>query len=134
MSPPRLHQFISDCAHWLAGAAVLAGCNLLGQRISDALSLPIPGAVMGMLLLLIALLLYGGVPRGVARVSAQLLRLLALLFLPAAVGMYFVRDLTPRDWLALLAATTVGTLISLTLCALLLKKLLRDTGKDHGDD
>ena len=57
------------------------------------------------------------VPRGLALVSGQLLRLLALLFLPAAVGVYFLRDLSAGDWLALLAACVLGTLLSLVLCA-----------------
>ncbi|WP_346838157.1 CidA/LrgA family protein [Microbulbifer sp. SAOS-129_SWC] len=128
-----LHQPLRSAGHWLAGAAALCACNLLGQKISDALALPVPGSVVGMLILLIALMLYGGIPRGVGMVSGQLLRLLALLFLPAAVGIYFVRDLSARDWLGLLAATTVGTLLSLTLCALLLKKLLGTEGGERDD-
>ncbi|MCW8125503.1 CidA/LrgA family protein [Microbulbifer halophilus] len=120
-------------AHWLGGAAILLGCSLLGDLLSDRLSLPVPGPVVGMLLLLAGLMIYGSVPRGLALVSSQLLRLLALLFLPAATGVFFLRHLDATDWLAILAATTVGTLLSFTLCALLLKKLLRDGGGERGD-
>ncbi|SHF27593.1 LrgA family protein [Microbulbifer donghaiensis] len=87
-----------------------------------------------MLLLLLGLMIYGGVPRGLARVSEQLLRLLALLFLPAAVGVFYLRDLSLQDWLALLAATVVGTLLSLTLCALLLAKFLKRADGEGGRD
>ncbi len=117
-----------DTAHWLGGAAILLGCQFVGCKISATLSLPVPGSVLGMLLLLLGLMIYGGVPRGLARVSEQLLRLLALLFLPAAVGVFYLRDLSAVDWLGLLAATVFGTLLSLVLCALLLKKLLRKSG------
>lgn len=120
--------------HWIVGAATLLGCAQVGRLISQTFSLPVPGSVVGMLLLLLGMMLYGGVPRGVALVSEQLLRLLALLFLPAAVGLFYVRDLAPTDWLALLAATVAGTLLSLLLCALLLKKLLgaaRDGRRDE---
>ncbi|SEA15676.1 CidA/LrgA family protein [Microbulbifer marinus] len=125
---------LRDVAHWLAGAAILLGCERLGRTISEALALPVPGSVLGMLLLLLALMVYGRVPRGLAQVSEQLLRLLALLFLPAAVGVFYLRDLSAQDWLGLLAATVVGTLVSLTLCALLLARLLKRADREGVDD
>lgn len=125
---------LRQIAHWLGGAAILLGCEFAGRKISAAFSLPVPGSVLGMLLLLLGLMIYGGVPRGLARVSEQLLRLLALLFLPAAVGVFYLRDLSAADWLGLLAATVFGTLLSLLLCALLLKKLLGKNGGEASDD
>nr|WP_255775675.1 CidA/LrgA family protein [Microbulbifer sediminum] len=121
---------------WLAGAALLLAANLAGNWLQAALALPVPGAVLGMLSLLLGLLVYGSVPRGLAEVSGALLRLLALLFLPAATGLFFLDDLSPLDWLGLFAATVFGTLASIALCALLLKKLLRryappGSGEDH---
>ncbi|WP_323846248.1 CidA/LrgA family protein [Microbulbifer magnicolonia] len=123
---------LRDIAQWLAGAAILLGCERLGRSVSETFSLPVPGAVLGMLLLLLGLMIYGGVPRGLAKVSEQLLRLLALLFLPAAVGVFYLRDLSLQDWLGLLAATVFGTLLSLTLCALLLARLLKNASTDGG--
>lgn len=124
MKAPRA-PLIETARHWLSGATILFVCHWLGERLSDISDLPLPGSVLGMLLLLFGMMLYGGVPRGLALVSGQLLRLLALLFLPAAAGIFFVRDLSGTDWLALLAATTIGTLISFTFCAILLNRLLR---------
>lgn len=116
---------LKDIPHWLAGAAILLGFTYAGQLLSEHFSLPLPGSVLGMLLLLFGLMVYGQVPRGLVLVSGQLLRLLALLFLPAAVGVYFLRDLSAGDWLALLAACVLGTLLSLVLCAWLLARLLK---------
>ncbi|BBM01417.1 CidA/LrgA family protein [Microbulbifer sp. GL-2] len=127
MTPPTLRNIF----HWLIGAAILFGCDRLGNLASTALELPVPGAVVGMLLLLFGLVIYGGVPRGLAQVSSQLLFLLPLLFLPAAVGVFFLRDLTLSEWLALIAAIVIGTLVSLALSALLLHRLL---DKGHRDD
>jgi holin-like protein len=112
-------------AQWLAGAALLLACELSGRAIANLISLPIPGSVIGMLLLLLALMIYGRVPRGLGRVSEQLLRYLVLIFLPAAAGVFFLRGIAPGDWLALAAAMIFGTLISLTLSALLLNRLIR---------
>ncbi|WP_160151995.1 CidA/LrgA family protein [Microbulbifer sp. ALW1] len=116
---------LKKAALWISGAVLLLAFDLLGRTLVGSLSLPVPGPVLGMLLLLLALMLYGRVPRGLALVGEQILRLLVLIFLPATVGIYFLRDLAGGDWLALIAAMIIGTLISLTLTALLLARLIR---------
>lgn len=115
---------LKAAAHWLGGAAILVICELLGRGIAALLPIAVPGSVIGMLLLLLGLMIYGRVPRGLAVVSEQLLRILVLIFLPAAVGIYFLRDLSGGDWLALFTAMVLGTLITLTLTALLLNALI----------
>ncbi|GAA5525866.1 holin-like protein CidA [Microbulbifer aestuariivivens] len=132
MSRPRIT--LRRIASWLTGAATLVLCERLGTALGLWLALPVPGSVLGMLLLLFGLMLYGSVPAGLADVSGLLLRLLALLFLPAAVGVYFLRGFAPSDWLALLVATTVGTLFSLLISALLLQWLLRRTDPGPPND
>lgn len=117
---------------WLLGAVLLLAFDLAGRTLVAALALPIPGPVAGMLLLLFALMLYGGVPRGLAEVAEQTLRLLVLIFLPATVGIYFLRDLSGGDWVALVTAMVIGTLISFTLTALLLNRLIQRAGTRQG--
>ncbi|WP_295802850.1 CidA/LrgA family protein [uncultured Microbulbifer sp.] len=110
---------------WLLGAGLLLAFDLAGRSLVAAFALPVPGPVLGMLLLLLALMLYGRVPRGLAEVAEQVLRLLVLIFLPATVGIYFLRDLSGGDWLALITAMVIGTLVSFTLTALLLNRLIQ---------
>ncbi|WP_444895678.1 CidA/LrgA family protein [Microbulbifer sp. SSSA005] len=124
MSKSTLHNIL----HWLGGAATLVACTWLGNFTSSSLSLPIPGSVIGMLMLLVILVFNGGAPTGLAKVSSQLLYLLPLLLLPAAVGVFFFQGLTLSDWLALIAAIVIGTLVSIAICAQLLKKLLIRSG------
>ncbi|WP_444934487.1 CidA/LrgA family protein [Microbulbifer sp. JTAC008] len=124
MSKSTLHNIL----HWLGGAAILVACTWLGNFTSSSLSLPIPGSVIGMLMLLVILVFNGGAPTGLAKVSSQLLYLLPLLLLPAAVGVFFFQGLTLSDWLALIAAIVIGTLVSIAICAQLLKKLLIRSG------
>ncbi|WP_299594042.1 CidA/LrgA family protein [uncultured Microbulbifer sp.] len=119
---------------WLLGAGLLVAFDLTGRTLTSALSLPVPGPVLGMLLLLLALMLYGRVPRGLAEVAEQLLRYLVLILLPATVGIYFLRDLAINDWIALAVAMVVGTLISFTLTALLLNHLIRRRSNPQGED
>ncbi|WP_078083034.1 CidA/LrgA family protein [Microbulbifer mangrovi] len=118
---------------WLMGAGLLLGFDLTGRSLSAAFALPVPGPVLGMLLLLLTLILYGRIPRGLAEVAVQILRLLVLILLPATVGIYFLQQLSIRDWLTLAIAMLVGTLISFTLTALLLQRLLRRAAARRGE-
>ncbi|WHI44954.1 CidA/LrgA family protein [Microbulbifer sp. VAAF005] len=88
-----LHVKIHAAQHTAlaGGAAILVACTWLGNFTSSSLSLPIPGSVIGMLMLLVILVFNGGAPAGLAKVSSQLLYLLPLLLLPAAVGVFFSR-------------------------------------------
>lgn len=122
-------SLLTRAAHWLSGATILIGCELLGRGLAAWLPIAVPGSVIGMLLLLIGLMIYGRVPLGLALVSEQLLRMLVLIFLPAAVGIYFLRDLSGGDWVALFTAMTLGTIITLTLSALLLNALISRSTK-----
>lgn len=124
---------LKTTAGWIAGAILLLAFDLLGRSLVTAFALPVPGPVLGMLLLLLALIVYGRVPSGLAQVSEQILRYLVLIFLPAAVGIYFLRDLSGHDWLALTVAMIIGTLISLALTALLLNWLIRRAAEDKPD-
>lgn len=119
---------------WLVGAFILLAFERLGDALGQWLELPVPGSVLGMVLLLLGLMVYGSVPSGLAAVSGLLLRSLALLFLPAAVGVYFLRGFATSDWLALLAATTVGSLLSFLLTALLLQWLLGRKSPGENND
>lgn len=58
----------------------------VGEALVLWANLPVPGSVMGMVLLLVTLLLKGSAPTSVQVASHSLLRHLAMLFVPAAVG------------------------------------------------
>ncbi|WP_158681595.1 CidA/LrgA family protein [Microbulbifer pacificus] len=118
---------LKQLPRWVLGAALLVAFDLAGRSLSATFALPVPGPVLGMILLLLALMLYGRVPTGLARVSERILRLLVLIFLPASVGVFFVRDLSGGDWFALIVAMVIGTLISFAVTALLLQRLIQPT-------
>lgn len=65
----------------------LLGCQLVGEVIARGLDLPVPGPVIGMVLLFMALVLRRPPESAnVLRTSDALLRHLQLLFVPAGVG------------------------------------------------
>ncbi|MDD2557987.1 MAG: CidA/LrgA family protein [Desulfuromonas sp.] len=94
----------------LRGMAILLGLQLVGELITYVLKLPLPGSVVGMLLLLAGL--RGGILRvdWVKEAAELLLRNLSLLFVPAGVGVIVYAGLIAQHWLPLTVAATVSTL------------------------
>ncbi len=71
----------------IAGLLVLLGCQLAGDFLVHLLDVPVPGPVVGMVLLLVVLQLREPAKdAGVVKVAEGLLRHLQLLFVPAGVG------------------------------------------------
>lgn len=79
---------------------LLLVCQLVGEAFSLWTGLPVPGPVIGMALLFVGLLLWGGVPEGLNRVVEGLLAHLSLLFVPAGVGVMLHIAMLREEWLA----------------------------------
>jgi holin-like protein len=92
----------------IAGLLVLLGCQLAGEFLVRLLAVPLPGPVVGMVILLVVLQVREpGRDSGVVRVAEGLLRHLQLLFVPAGVGVV--------QYLSLLGASVVPLVLGLTL-------------------
>lgn len=71
----------------IIGLTWLVGCQLVGELVVRLLDVPVPGPVVGMLLLFVVLRLRrAGDDAPVVRTGAALLRHLQLFFVPAGVG------------------------------------------------
>ena len=115
------------------GLLILLLCQLLGEWLVMALALPVPGPVMGMVLMLVALIVMRRVPEMIRTPSEGLLRHLALLFVPAGVGLTVHAELIAREWLVILSALVVSTVITIIVTALVLKRLTRNLQLDAGE-
>ncbi|MCP3177620.1 CidA/LrgA family protein [Desulfuromonas sp. KJ2020] len=100
------------------GLSILLVMQFVGEIISRGLDIPIPGNVLGMGLLLVALGL--GIVRleWVQEAADLLLSHLALLFVPAGVGVMVYLDLIARQWLPIVAATVISTFVVMAVTAL----------------
>ena len=85
---------------------------------------PIPGSVVGMLLLLISLMTFKTQPKSIQLSAEFLLRHMALLFVPAGVGMMLLLDLIADEWLAMSVSLFLSTFISMIFTAWLMQFLL----------
>jgi len=107
----------------LRGLALLLLLQALGEGVTRALALPIPGPVIGLVLLLPALHLRW-LREPVSTAADLLLAHLSLLFVPVGVGVITHLDLLPKFGLQLLAVVVLSTWIGMAATALTLRALL----------
>jgi holin-like protein len=117
----------------LRGLAFLLLLQSLGELLSRGLSLPFPGPVIGMLLLLLALR-WPPVREPVAACADFLLSHLSLLFVPVGVGVMTHLSIVSQYGGRMLVVLLLSTLIGLAVTALLLNRLWRQTPSGHPGD
>jgi len=108
----------------LRGMAWLLVFQSVGELLSRGLSLPLPGPVLGMMLML-AGLRFALVREPVAECASFLLAPLSLLFVPVGVGVITHLDVVSAYGLRLLAVVVLSTWIGMAVTALVLARLLR---------
>ena len=91
--------------------------QLVGEVIARGLDLPIPGPVIGMLLLFLALSLRGGPGDELQTTSQTLLQHLSLLFVPAGTGIMIHLHRVADEWMALTLSLLISTLVTLVVTA-----------------
>jgi holin-like protein len=107
----------------LVGFAVLLACQLAGELLARALTLPWPGPVLGIALVL-ALLALGWAQAPIAAACDVLLSHLSLLFVPVGVGVITHLDELAAHGAALVVVLLLSTWIGLAVTALTLRLLL----------
>lgn len=107
----------------LRGLALLLLCQSAGEAISRAAQLPLPGPVLG-LLLLFALLQWPAVRAPAAAACEPLLQHLSLLFVPVGVGVITHFALVTQFGGRMAAAIVLSTWAGLAVTALVLRALL----------
>jgi holin-like protein len=108
----------------LRGITWLLLLQSVGEVISRSLHLPLPGPVVGMLLLLFALR-WPLVSRDVQAVTEFLLQHLSLLFVPVGVGVMTHLDTLGQYGMRLAIIIVLSTWVSLAITALVLRALMR---------
>lgn len=115
----------------IGAIALLLGCELAGEVLRAMARLPVPGPVIGMLLL--TLLLLARPARGgrttadraagsaLGRVSDALISNMGLLFVPAGVGVVAQTHLIRAQWLPILAGLLGSTVLGLVVTALVMR-------------
>jgi putative effector of murein hydrolase LrgA (UPF0299 family) len=108
----------------LRGITWLLLMQSIGEVLARALRLPLPGPVVGMLLLLVALR-FSLVSNSVQAVAEFLLQHLSLLFVPVGVGVMTHVAILSQYGVRIAIVIVLSTWISLAVSALVLRALMR---------
>jgi holin-like protein len=116
----------------IGAIAALLAFQLVGEVIVTALAIPIPGPVVGMLLLFAMLLVRGSAPASLSDTARGILQHLSLLFVPAGAGVLAHFSLIRSQFWGI-AITLVGsTMITISVTAWVMHFFLRRVGQGAG--
>jgi len=105
----------------LNAMTLLVSCQFIGEIFARGVGLPIPGPVVGLLLLLLGLVVRANIGRGggpgpaLTATANGLLGSLGLLFVPAGVGVVTQLSVLGRNFVPVAVAILVSTFIGLVV-------------------
>jgi len=109
----------------LTWITVLLVCQLAGEALVLATGIPIPGPVVGMVILFAGLAIKGRVPDGLQQTAGRLLEHLSLLFVPAGVGVTVHVSLLTADGWPIGAALVGSTVVTIAVTGMVMQALAR---------
>jgi holin-like protein len=120
---PVKHHSINHAM--LRALATLLLFQCLGEGLSMGLHLPVPGPVIGLLLLFGFLLMRPSAVDSIEPTALELLRHLSLLFVPAGVGIMAAAGKVRGEGFAIAVALVVSTTLAIAVTALVTRALMR---------
>lgn len=109
----------------LRALATLLSFQCLGEGVSYVFRLPVPGPVIGMLLLFGFIMTRPQIADAIEPTALELLRHLSLLFIPAGVGIMVSAGRIRGDALAVVVSVAISTSLAIVVTALVTRALLR---------
>jgi holin-like protein len=106
---------------FLNGVTILLIYQLAGEISVLLLRIPVPGPVLGMIMLFMTLLFRGRSTESLDQASTSLLRHLSLLFVPAGVGMIVHFDRIINEWIPISIALVLSTIITMAATAAIMQ-------------
>ncbi len=117
----------------LAGLTWLLVYQCIGEILARWTGLPVPGPVIGMVLLFATFVVRKAVPEALQSTASGLLSHLSLLFVPAGVGVMLHFHRVASEWLPIAVALVVSTVLTLAATALVMRRLLAREDRRRAD-
>jgi holin-like protein len=105
------------------GGAIIIGFYCLGELTHQYLHLPIPGSVIGMILLFLYLIFQADISDSLQRNSQLLIKILPLLLIPSSAGVITCISLLEKEGIAIAATLSISIVFSIILSAWILSLL-----------
>ena len=105
----------------IEGLVVLLTFQILGNICEVFFHLPVPGTVVGMFLLLIALICFDKLAQYVRPIALGLISYLAVLFVPAGVGIILHVDRIKSEAVAIGVSLVLSTVLAIGVTSLVIK-------------
>lgn len=110
---------------FLTSLTIFLAFQLVGEAVTRAAGLSIPGPVLGMALLFCVLLVRGRIPTEMQATAGGVLQSLGLFFVPAGVGVITHLHLLAEEWRPIAAAVFGSTILSIVVTGVLIHLLDR---------
>lgn len=118
----------------IQGMALLVAGQLMGEAVVTVTGLPVPGSVLGMVLVLIALVWRKGDLPELRRAGSTMLLLVPLLLVPVSVGIMEHTAELSAHWFTLSVALVVSIVAGMAATGLTIRYMRRLDGKQGDDD
>ena len=118
----------------IGAIALLLVCQLAGEAVHRLTGLPLPGAVIGMVLLLAWLAFVPRERLTLTQVTGWLTAHLSIMFVPAAVGLMEEGAILSRYGLGIVVAVVVSTLLTLAVTALVFRAVAGREPEPEGEE
>ncbi len=111
----------------LNALTLLVCCQFIGEVVARGLALPLPGPVVGLLLLFAGLTFFyrggRGLPVALRTTAQGLLANLSLLFVPAGVGVMTQLDVLSANLVAVVVSILLSTLLGVMVTGWVMRHL-----------
>lgn len=115
----------------LNGITILLIYQLAGEISVLLLGIPVPGPVLGMIMLFLTLLVRNRSSESLDATATALLSHLSLLFVPAGVGIIVHFDRIIEEWIPLTAALVVSTVVTMMATAAIMRGAMHLLSRDE---
>lgn len=108
----------------LKAISIVLALSVIGDTVTDAVQMAVPGAAIGLLLLTALFLWRGGPDVASATLFDTLSPVFPMFFVPAAVGIVANAGILSEIWLYVLVAICLGTAVTIMVTGLIAQALL----------
>ncbi len=114
-----------DATSFIGDLIAIFGCELAGEFAQQLTGIPVPGPILGLLLLLFVLIVRRGPSSSLQSTARGLLQYLPLLFVPAGAGVAAHLSLIGAEWIPITAALIGSSVIAILATAFTMRAVER---------